>query len=186
MSSVIPDDLRLSLVRRAGALPGLGAYVFGAATGMPYFRFLGLRSAAERALWRGDLDEAEAHALELLRIAERFQEDWHYGNAVHHGHSLLGRVALGRNNLTQAIEHLHESGKTPGSPQLKSFGPNMLLAKALLELGETDAVLKYFDLCRDFWRAGAWTAATGRHPLDGWEEDVRADRTPEFGPNLVY
>ncbi|MEM8947647.1 MAG: RNA polymerase subunit sigma-24, partial [Planctomycetota bacterium] len=65
------------------------------------------------------------------------------------------------------------------SPQMDSFGPNMTLAKELLEKGEKEVVLEYFELCRTFWDMGH-----GR--LDQWAKDVKAGNTPVFGPNLLY
>jgi hypothetical protein len=186
MASSLLQELRTTLAQGARNTMGLGAYVFGAATGLPYARLLGLRSAAERALWREDLDDAESLARELLSLAERYRADWYYGNAIHHGHSLLGRVELKRNRLGPAIEHLHEAGKTPGSPQLNSFGPNMVLAQELLELGEKEAVLKYCELCRAFWSAQASITLWGYHPLDGWTKAIEEGDRPDFGPNLVY
>ncbi len=49
-------------------------------------------------------------------------------------------------------KYLIAAGKSPGSPQMDSFGPNMTLAKDLLEKGERDAVLEYFMRCRKFWK----------------------------------
>ena len=62
---------------------------------------------------------------------------------------------------------LRASGATPGSPQLNSFGPNMSLASDLLQQGETEAVLAYFELCRVFWTMGG-------SRLDAWTQDVLA------------
>jgi hypothetical protein len=62
---------------------------------------------------------------------------------------------------------------------MNSFGPNMSLAKDLLEKGEREVVLEYFELCRKFWKLH-----TGR--LDDWSRDVKAGRIPDFGANLVY
>jgi len=186
MDSLLSSEFRTTVARMALSSVGVGVYVFGAATGLPYARFLGLRSAAERAYWRKDLDDAETLAKELLSLADRYESDWYHGNAVHHGHNLLGRIELKRNRLGPAIEHLHEAGKTNGSPQLNSFGPNMVLAKELLELGEKEAVLKYFDLCREFWGASAIQAIGGGHPLDSWREVVEEGEIPDFGPNLFY
>ena len=62
---------------------------------------------------------------------------------------------------------------------MNSFGPNMSLARDLLEKGERETVLQYFELCRKFWKMG-------QRNLDQWTEDVKAGRTPEFGANLVY
>lgn len=74
---------------------------------------------------------------------------------------------------------LRAAGETPGSPQLNSFGPNMTLAKDLLERGERDAVLAYFEACRVFWKMGG-------NSLDAWRQDVEAGRIPNFGANLRY
>ena len=186
MAPLVSRELRAELTRRLRASVGVSAYVAGAATGHPYLRFLGLRGAGERAFWRGDLDDAEMLARDLLTLADRYESDWNYGNAVHHAHTLLGRIELKRNHLGPAIEHLHESAKTRASPQLSSFGPSMLLASELLELGETESVLHFFDLCRGFWQAPGFLGARGIHPLQQWREDVLAGKTPEFGANLVY
>jgi hypothetical protein len=65
------------------------------------------------------------------------------------------------------------SGRTPGSPQLNSFGPNTDLAQALLEAGDRKAVLQYLELCRRFWAHGETT-------LDRWATDIEAGRAPDF------
>ncbi len=54
----------------------------------------------------------------------------------------------------------------------------MDLAKELLEKGERDAVLAYFDLC-EFWELG-------KDRLADWKADVKAGRAPDFGANLNY
>jgi hypothetical protein len=53
----------------------------------------------------------------------------------------------------------------------------MLLAKELLEKGEPDAVLEYFDLCARFWKEGR---------LEVWARKVRPGEIPDFGANLDY
>lgn len=64
-----------------------------------------------------------------------------------------------------------------GAPTLNSFGPNMSLAKELLERGEREVVLEFFELCRTFWEC-----EEGR--LDTWSDDVRRGEIPNFGANL--
>ena len=76
-------------------------------------------------------------------------------------------------------EHLIEAGKSPGSPQMNSFGPNMTLARDLIVKGDRETVLQYFELCRKFWKMDY-----GK--LNQWTQDVKAGRTPAFGANLVY
>jgi hypothetical protein len=118
-------------------------------------------------------------AAELLSLAEQFSADWYYGNAVHYGHLVLGEVALARGDRSGAATELLAAGHTRGSPQLNSFGPNMRLAKALLQTGERASVLEYLQSCESFW-------AMGHRQLHDWAELVRTGGIPDFGANLVY
>ena len=144
-----------------------------------YPRFIRLADWSKRAVDRGENDRAARFAHKLLALAKSYPGDWNYGNAIHHGHLVLGRVALAAGDLEAARTELLEAGRTPGSPQLNSFGPNMRLANDLLAAGEARAVREYFDLCRNFWKMGS------QH-LDRWSEDIAAGRAPKFGPNLLY
>jgi hypothetical protein len=80
-------------------------------------------------------------------------------------------------NVEEAEQRLLAAGRTSGSPNLNSFGPNMRLARDLLERGRQDVVLEYFELCRVFWP---------RRELDRWAEQVKAAEMPDFGANLAY
>jgi hypothetical protein len=71
------------------------------------------------------------------------------------------------------------AGKSPGSPVMDSFGPNMTLAKDLLEKGERDTVLEYFMLCHKFWKMD-------HGKLDKWMQEVMDGKNPDFGANLFY
>lgn len=138
-----------------------------------------LDNLAKAAIKAEDLEKATRYAKEALDGAERFPKDWNHGNAIHHGNNVLGLVALEQGDMKSAAEHLLKAGKTPGSPQLDTFGPNMSLAKALLEKGGKDVVLEYLELCRKFWKMGG-------DRLDRWTKDVKAGNEPEFGGNLSY
>lgn len=135
-----------------------------------------LADAAKAAFEAGDLDTARSYALELLEAPDK--SSWNYGNAVHQGHLILGRLALRSGDLELAKLHLAEAGRTPGSPQLNSFGPNMMLAKELLEREERQAVLEYFELCGEFWHRP--------DRLESWAAEVEAGRIPDFSANLNY
>jgi hypothetical protein len=128
-----------------------------------------------------DYDRAESKARELLAMAESDPKDPLYGHAIYYGNLVLGRVALGRDHdVVKAKEALLAAGKSHGSAVLNSFGPNMSLAKELLEAGERDSVLEFFDECRSFWRMG-------KAKLDAWSADIKGCcRLPHFGANLVY
>jgi hypothetical protein len=118
-------------------------------------------------------DDAQRFADESLGLAQRYVDDWNYGNAVHAGHTVRGLLALDRGDVPQAIAELEYSGATNGSPQLDSFGPSMRLAKALLAHGERDAVLHYFEQCARFWEGG-------RSVLNIWAAKVRNGGIPNF------
>jgi TonB family protein len=142
-------------------------------------RFYALAKLAKAAWEAGAVDKAASYAGELVSSARQYPKDWNYGNAIHDGNSVVGLAALRGGNRALAGKYLLEAGKTPGSPQLNSFGPNMTLAKQLLEQGEQSVVLECFSECRASWKMG--TAK-----LDLWAASVQCGGVPEFGANLVY
>ena len=131
---------------------------------------------AKTAFAAGLNDEAKAFAMKML---EDDSVGWNRGNRIHHGNLILGQIALSDGNVDEAKSRLILAGKTTGSPQLNSFGPNMLLAKELLERGETEVVLEYFELCKKFW-------TSPNRKLEQWADDVKSNRIPQFGGNLAY
>jgi hypothetical protein len=105
---------------------------------------------AVAAMETGDLATAKQYADQWLQ-GNTDTKSWNYGNVVHDANQILGRVALREGDVAQAKRFLIEAGKTPGSPQLNSFGPRMTLARELLEKGEKAVVLDYVDLVAKFW-----------------------------------
>lgn len=142
-------------------------------------RFFALGDAAKSAAELGDVAKARHYATDLLDLAVFFRKNWNYGNAIHDGHMVLGRLALASGDLEAAKRELLEAGRTPGSPQLHSFGPNMALALDLLRKGERDTVRKYFAECADFWEMG-------RGRLRNWATLTKFGVTPDFGANLLF
>ena len=118
---------------------------------------------------------AEAHANDALRAAS--DATWSRGDLIHHGHTILGRLALADDEVGEAKAHLLGSGRTSGSPVLGSFGPRMGLALELLERGEFEVVGAYLELCSAFWDSDR---------LDAWQATVAAGEVPDFGLNLTY
>jgi len=142
-------------------------------------RFYELGHIAKDAFNAGKFEVAKQSADELLSMAPSYPRDWNYGNAIQDGNLVLGRLALKAGRLDEAKQRLLAAGNSPGSPQMDSFGPNMSLANDLLDKGERDVVLEYFDLCRKFW-------ALGQPKLDEWTADVKSGTRPNFGANLLY
>jgi lipopolysaccharide biosynthesis regulator YciM len=134
--------------------------------------------AARAALELERFDVASRHATNALDALQRMPRDWNYGNVVHRAHLVLGHVALSQGDTQRAVRELALAGQTPGSPQLKTFGPNMSLALALLERGQKQPVLEYLSMCGKFWEK--------QDRLAGWRREIEAGRVPDFGPNLRY
>jgi TonB family protein len=133
---------------------------------------------ARAAFDAGEFEKAVANADELLSIAAGHEQDPEYGEAVHQGHIILGRVALQQNDVEKAKAHLLAAGRINGGATLNSFGPNMSLAKELLDKGEREVVLQYLDLCAGFW-------VNDHGQLAKWKGEIQAGSIPNFA-NLIY
>lgn len=129
----------------------------------------------------GEWPEAEKLALEYLELAKRYRSDWNYGNAIHHSNLVLGKIRLVNGNLEPAKDYLLKAGRTTGSPQLNSFGPNMSLARELLELGEKEVVLKYLDLVKKFWNP-----LFSFFRIRNWRKAIKRGTIPDFRGNSIY
>lgn len=133
-----------------------------------------LTYVSRSALAADEPAKARGYAKQMLKFSD---SDWNAGNNIHHGNLVLGQLAMREGAIEDAKKYLLAAGETPGSPQLNSFGPNMALALELVEAGENETVLAYFDRCSKFWK---------RKELDIWAGEIKAGRTPNFGANLMY
>jgi hypothetical protein len=106
-------------------------------------------AAAQKA---NDLKRVSSLANEYLSEAAHYRCNWNYGNAIHDANVVLGMHAIEQKNIAIAAAHLRAAGASPGSPQLNSFGPTLILAKAVLDAGDRDAVIAYLDGIEKFWR----------------------------------
>lgn len=145
-----------------------------------YQRFLYMERVAKMSLVVGRTEEARQFATDALVLDDKYSRgnpEKAHGDTVHDCHLVLGLIALDEGHLEQAKQHLLAAGKSNGSPGLSTSGPNMSLAKELLENGDQETVLQYFDLCRKFWRSDK---------MDEWTKDIHEGRIPDFGANLIY
>ncbi|QBS44650.1 lipopolysaccharide assembly protein LapB [Nocardia sp. CS682] len=168
-----------AMVGAVATLPSLPGIATAEAPGTTSDRFYALPDLAKDSFTAGDIEAAREYAQELLAITPGFHDNWNYGNAIHDANMVLGRIALREGRVHEAKAHLLAAGNSPGSPQMDTFGPNMSLAKDLLEHGERQVVLEYFELCRRFWEMH-----NGR--LDRWSQLVLIGVVPDFGANSVY
>jgi len=143
---------------------------------------------ASAALAAGEIEKAQNYARKLLKITDKFESSkWtkrsvssFTGSATHTGNMVLGLIALESDDIEKAKEHLLAAGHVIGNPPtLTSFGPDMLLAKKLIEKGERETVVQYFDLCANFWKRE-------NAKLEKWKNVVEQGGIPDFGANLIY
>jgi beta-lactamase regulating signal transducer with metallopeptidase domain/tetratricopeptide (TPR) repeat protein len=131
---------------------------------------------AKAALSSGEFEEAEKYAHEMLEQSKEIgKKNWNYGNLIYYGNFTLGRIALKEGKIDDAEKYLLEAGKTSGSPQLNSFGPNMTLAKSLLEKGRKECVVTFLESCSKFWNKDKCAA---------WIKQIKSGETPDFRSNL--
>jgi len=142
-------------------------------------RFYLLTECLQKKFDAGEIEDAQDSIRELNILLPKYKTNWNYGNATHKINITLGRIALRNGNIDDAKMYLIKAGKTQGSPQLDSFGPNMSLANELLEKNQKKVVLEYFDLCRIFWE-------NDFGKLDTWVAEVKDDKIPDFGANLIF
>jgi hypothetical protein len=137
-----------------------------------------LARMAKAAFAAGEWDRATGYAKEALEAATHGVFPW-TGDAIHQGNIVLGRLALRRSDIDGAKRYLLAAGKAPGSSQLASLGPNMALARDLLDRSEQETVLTYLEECSHFWDGN-------RGKLAEWTALVKAGLKPDFGRNLEY
>ena len=145
----------------------------------PYNRWVHLADVAFWTVDTGDLKASAAMAEEALAMAPTYRKDWNYGNVIHKANLTRGRIALRTGYPQAAATFLLEAGRTPGSPQLDSFGPNMLLAKEMLEAGQSAPVIEYIELTRKFWEHDGGA-------IYAWEHQIQSSGRANFATNLLY
>jgi len=135
-----------------------------------------LLMAAKAAIEANDVGKARQFATTALAQAGS-RNDNTTGQTIHDSHVVLGRVALRTGNVAEAKAQLQQAAHVTGGGTLTSFGPNMSLAKELLERGERDAVVQYLEACEAFWP---------NRMLSQWIQTITRGGTPNFGANLTY
>lgn len=135
------------------------------------------------ALEAREMEKAGELAERLLSVTASIARDsgWsvEVGDGNHLAHTVLGRLALLRDDRETAKDHLLTSVEPKGGGVLNSFGPRMALAEALLKLGEAQVVILYLRLCSNFWEMD-----NGR--LKRWIGEIEQDILPDFGMNLHW
>lgn len=134
-------------------------------------RFYELPELLEKEYRNGNLDVAHDFANEYLILANTFPCNWNYGNAVHDANRYMGLISYRKGKLERAVMYLVEAGKTPGSMQLNTFGPELDLANLLLKKGKKAAVLSYLNNIHTFWKSND-------QRVTRWIANIERGKTP--------
>ena len=124
----------------------------------------------------GNPETARGHAEAMLAAPPG---DRNQGDYLHYGNLVLGRIALNEGNLDEARDRLLAAGRTRSAPLRRFGGPDMALARQLLDRGQAATVLQYLELCLDIWERG-------ERDLRDWITLIEAGRTPDFDHNFVF
>jgi hypothetical protein len=144
----------------------------GAARTHPKNRIGSLPNLAMLAFQAGELDKAEQYARQTLA------EPSDMFDSVHAGNTVLGLIALKNDDIAGAGTYLLAAARTKGRSILDRWGPNLALAKAMLDRGQNDIVLEYFQLCKSF--------VTKNPKLDDWIAMLKGGRAPDLSHEYLW
>lgn len=122
-------------------------------------------NAAEAALVAQDLPSARDLATQALEPQNGG------GRAIHSGHISLGKAALRAGDLPKARQHLVQACTT--SLGWTAYGPDMSLAREMLDHGERQGVVAYLRACASVWKRRQDT-------LNQWADLIDKGETPDF------
>lgn len=101
------------------------------------------------------------------------------GASIHDANIVLGMIEIDKKNIDSAKKFLLNSINSEKSVLLEIYGPNMMLAKALLEAGEKVVVINYLESLKEIWIDN-----DGR--INSWIAAIKGGGMPYFGNNLLY
>ena len=151
-------------------------------------RFYSISQELTAAYKSNNVAAAQSLATEYLQASKSFPCNWNYGNAIHDSNAVLGLLALHSGKRNEAAQFLVSAGKTPGSPQLNSFGPSLLLAKEVAQAGQFTAVEAYLRSVQTFWKPVDMSVLGALlpyfrdpDPISTWIKQAHEGKVPDFG-----
>ena len=120
-----------------------------------------------------DVGKVKELAKENLELAAVYRCNWNFGNAIHDTNRVLGLISLKGGDVDAAADYLLKAGKSTGSPQLNTFGPELDLADGLLQRGKIDAVTAYLKDIKSFWEMN-------NGQVDAWLTEIEKGGKPQL------
>jgi hypothetical protein len=99
-------------------------------------------------------------------------------SAIYTGNLILAQAALDTDDIANAKRYLLEAATTAGTPAIQEKGPDLSVARILLDRGERDAVLEYLHRAHNLWPQGVPV-------LERWETAIRAGRRVNFNQRSI-
>lgn len=134
-------------------------------------RFYELDDLIIKAYKSNDFPTAKILAKESLSLAVTYRCNWNYGNSIHNANQILGLISIKEGDIKSAEQYLIEAGKSTGSPQLDTFGPEFDLANELLKNGKTHTVQAYLSGVNKFWEMDNGI-------VEEWQATISKDEIP--------
>jgi hypothetical protein len=100
-------------------------------------------------------------------------------HAIYAGNLILAQAALDQEDIANARRYLLEAATTTGTPAIQEKGPDLTVARVLLDRGERDTVLEYLRRAHTFWPQGDTI-------LERWETAIRAGRRVNFNQRSPF
>jgi hypothetical protein len=127
---------------------------------------------AQYAFLAGQLDQAEEIAKVLMKSDD--PSSYTSRRQQYIAHIILGRVALERKQVGRAKKHLQSATQCARGILLTTFGPDMSLAKGLLDHGMQFVVLEYL---KQFL-----SCPSRMNPIiEQWIKEINGGKVPDFG-----
>jgi hypothetical protein len=132
-----------------------------------------------RESWmNGKPAEAAASARELLVLARRNPGEELHGDAVFDANIVLGKPALRRGNVKEAVHHLLTASGTPGSERLRQGQFELNLSRAIVDAGEREAAAQFLE------RMAPKTIRDAQ--FQEWAAAIRKGINPDLIPTMTY
>jgi hypothetical protein len=149
--------------------------------------YLNLQDMLDLWLQKNEVAKAVVKANELQVMIDgmksKHEDIPYYARNVYDINDALGREAFVRGDFKTAGEYLLKAADipagTPGATTLRCAGPNLWLAKSLLDAGYREVVLKFLEECRQFWTQPA------EGQLEQWIAAIRSGASPDLLPNAA-
>ena len=140
--------------------------------------FYSLSEKLKRARQTKDCPKVQSLAKELLSVAQFYSSNWNYGNAIFEGNLAFAECDVKEKKIDSALLRLKEAAKTPGSPQLNSFGPpysDLSVLSELLREGKKKEVLDFLGSFNKYWEL-----EFSKEIMTFWTSEIAANRIPKF------